>query len=281
MCDGDWRCNVSGADALQSIRAIAGTAMTFRCVDGVSRLADLEERGGFRVKFPKGDYGLEAVMINTGGGMLGGDQYHFAVTVGPQANVTIASQSAERVYRAVGAATDVVVSLSVASGAVLAWLPQETLLYSGARVTRRIEADVASDARLLLAEAIVFGRAASGETVTTGALGDRWQVRRDGALVFAEALRLDDDMHAALQSAAIGNGARAIATILYLAPDAVERRDAVREALGVPLGRAGVSAWNGFLVARFLADDSAILRHDMVRVIGALAGRTMPRVWGS
>ncbi len=272
--------------ALASIRATGGVAVRFNSIDPIegnqvgTRLVDLEERGGFRCKFPRGDIGTEAVFINTGGGMLGGDKYRFDVELGGDAHATVASQSAERVYRALDAPTEVVVALRVHQRASLAWLPQETILFDNARLSRRITAEVAADATLLMAEAIVFGRQAMGEDVHAGHCADQWRVCRDGKLVFAENLKLDGDMHATLQAAATGNGARACATVLYLAPDAEDRRDAARVALGESTGRAAVSAWNGLLIARFLAADASTMRTDLIRLVSFLARRPMPRVWG-
>jgi urease accessory protein len=243
-------------------------------------ITDLEERGGYRAKFPRGDIGAEAVLINTGGGMLGGDRYRFAVQVSAGASATVASQSAERVYRALGASvTQTDVALEVGSGASLAWLPQETILFNGARLSRRISVEMTADASLLLCEAIVLGRAAMGETITAGTLHDRWSVHRAGRLVFAEANGMRGDLHAQLARTSIANGGRAIATLLFIAPDAEDRRDGARAALGLPQGRAALSAWNGMLVARFLAPDGAALRADLVRVVTSLSRRPMPRVW--
>ena len=266
---------------LAGIRATSGVSLGFAATaDGVTRLAHLEESGGFRAKFPQPEHGVEAVTINTGGGMLGGDTYGFKIDVGPGATALIASQSAERIYRTLGPAATVDVSLRAAPGATLYWTPQETILFSGAKLSRRLDADIATDATLLIVEAFVFGRAAMGEDINIGALSDHWRIRRCGTLVFADAVRISGDIHSALQSRAIGAGARASATVLYLAPDAEERRDAARDALGEPAGRAALSAWNGMLVGRFLAPDSATLRADIICLTEHLMRRPMSRVWG-
>ena len=265
---------------LSAVRATAGVVMDFaRAANGTTRLANLEEYGGFRVKFPEPEHGCEAVTINTGGGMLGGDRYRFDVGAGAGATALVASQSAERVYRALDAPTEVGVTLRVEPGATLFWVPQPTILFSGARLTRRIEANVAGDATLLIAEAVIFGREAHGEDVRAGSLLDNWRIRRDGQLVYADAVRLDGDMHMAMMEKAVANGARACATVLYVAADAEGRRDRAREALGEPAGRAALSAWNGMLVGRFLARDGATLRADIIGLTEHLMRRPMSRVW--
>lgn len=271
----------SRASALTSVRARAGVALGFAATETrETRLARLVEYGGFRAKFPRPEHGCEAVTINTGGGMLGGDRYRFEVIAGVDSAALVSSQSAERIYRALDDPTVVDISLQLDAGARLTWLPQETILFSGARLTRRIEADVAGNAQLLMLEATVFGREAHGENVSAGSLLDRWRVRRDGHLVYADNVRLDGDMHRALQRPALGGGARASATLLYVAPDAEDRRDAAREALGTPAGRAALSAWNGMLIARWLAPNAATLRADIHRLTEHLMHRPMPRVWG-
>jgi urease accessory protein len=70
---------------------------------------------------------------------------------------------------------------------------------------------------------------------------------------------------------------RAMGTIIYVAEDAEDRLDAVREALG-PL--SGASAWNGKLIARLLAEDGFMLRKQIISTLRALAGPGgLPKIW--
>lgn len=261
------------------IRVRGGLSIHIAAADGVSRITDLEERGGYRAKFPARGACVDAVSINTGGGLVGGDHVSFALTVGENAAMSFVTQSAERVYRALTDAVRTTVKLSVGSKASLDWLPQETILFDGAKLSRTIEADVASDASLLLCEAVVFGREAMGENITTGSFRDRWTIRRDGDPVYAEAIAIEGGIHEKLQSRAVAAAARAAATVVLLSPDAEDRRDAAREALGEPIGRTALSAWNGMLVARCLAPNAAILRKDLARLLTHLTRKPMPRVW--
>jgi urease accessory protein len=265
--------------ALARVRADAGARLAFAPSAGRTRIADLSEWGGMRVKFPDGGLGAEAVLINTGGGLLGGDRVRVDVTCAAGSDVTLTTQSAERVYRSAGPVTTVDVRIDVASGARVAWLPQETILFDQARVLRRLTADVARDACVTLIEMLVFGRAAHGEAVREGAVSDRWQIRRDGRLVFAEAVGLTGDIQAQLDRAAIGDGARAAATLLHVSPDAEARVEEVRAALVASEGRAAVSGWGGMLSARFLARDSSTVRRDLVHAVETVTRRPCPRVW--
>ena len=136
------------------------------------------------------------------------------------------------------------VKLGVGPGAALAWLPQETILFDRVRLRRSIEVELAPDASLLLAEGVVFGRSAMGETVMHGHFFDRWRVRVGGALVFAESLRLDGAIAQRLAERAVAGASVAIASVLKLPGD--ERAVAAVRALEKDFaGEVGVSAWNG------------------------------------
>ena len=242
------------------------------------------ETGGLRARFPHAGADCEAVIVNTGGGMAGGDRAEVEIALGPGGRAMATTQSAEKIYRAAGAPVRIETRLKVESGAALVWAPQETLLFQGAHLLRRLEADVAEDAALTLLEATVFGRIAHGETRIDATFHDDWRVRRGGKLVFAEAVRLEQ-AGARLDRPAVGAGARAIATLVHLAPDAADRLEAVRAALEAvaeaPGERleAGAGIVDGCLVARVLSPAPQRLRAALVAVLGALLGRGSPRVW--
>ena len=134
---------------------------------------------------------LEAVIVNTGGGMAGGDRFAIDLSLGAGASLIAGTAAAEKIYRSTGPDAEMDVTLDVGEGARLAWLPQETILFDRARLSRRIDVDLAESASLLMAEAVVFGRAAMGEAMEQGFFADRWRVRRGGKLVFADSARLD------------------------------------------------------------------------------------------
>ncbi|MFM9847175.1 MAG: urease accessory protein UreD [Hyphomicrobiaceae bacterium] len=273
----------AAARTLDKIRVDGGITATFSSrLDGPTGIATLAERGGYRLKFPRThSRHADAVIINTGGGVVGGDRIKLDFSVQHGADATVTTQAAERIYRTIGSYSEIDARLDVCDGARLIWAPQETILFSGARLRRRCEVDVAPTARFLFAESMIFGRTASGEVMDRGALHDSWRVRRDGRLIFAEANRLDDVSEDVLHRLAILGPARAFACILYVAPDAEARLASVREVLESAGVGAGASAWNGLLVVRFVTDAARDMRHAMVRVMQELSGASMPRVWSS
>ena len=267
----------SAKDIFAANRAEGRIALAVAADAGTTRRRRVAERGSLRVRFP-GPAGaaLEAVLVNTAGGMAGGDRFGVEVAAGPGAQLVVGTAAAEKIYRSTGAATEVSVRLDLSPGATLRWLPQETILFDRARLARRIDVDMEEGAALLLAEAVVFGRSAMGERVVEGELVDRWRVRVGGRLVFAASVRLSGAIAQKLAEPAAAAGGCAIATVLMV-PGHDHHVEAVRAQTFV--GEAGISAWNGIAVARLCARDGATLRRDLVAALAALGGGPLPKLW--
>ncbi|MBR0864250.1 urease accessory protein [Bradyrhizobium diazoefficiens] len=246
--------------------------------DGVTRRGVLHESGSLRVRFPSPeDEGLSGVFVNTAGGVAGGDRFDVEISAADAARLTLTTAAAEKVYRAPGPAAELNIALKVGAGAHLSWLPQETILFDRARVHRRFDIAFDEAASLLLCEIVVFGRTAMGERMEQGEFVDRWRLSRGGRLVFAETVRLGGDIGAKLARSAVAKGGAAIGTALIVPGDEalIER---IREASESFAGEVGISAWNGFAMARFCAQDAARLRADMMAVL-ARTGAALPRLW--
>jgi urease accessory protein len=279
---GPVRAQAQGASV--ALRARGEARAVFARVGSRTAPARAVETGGLRLRFPKASAGCEAVLINTGGGMAGGDHAKIEIALEPGAEALFTTQSAEKIYRSDGATSKVEAWATLGAGARLEWLPQETILFQGARFARRLEVELAPDSSLLLVEAITFGRIAMGERDIDASLHDSWRIRRAGRLVFAEEVRLD---HAAatLDRLAVGRGARAIASILIAAPDSQTQLDKIRAALdgacdaGEEPLEAGATTFDGLVLARLAAPSPLRLRAAIAAVMMALRGRAAPRVW--
>jgi urease accessory protein len=244
----------------------------------VTHRTRVHEDGSLRVRFPNAaSQALEAVVVNTGGGMTGGDRFAIEIALDEGASLMAGTAAAEKVYRSTGPDAEMAVRLTLAAGARLAWLPQETILFDRARLSRRIDIELADGASLIMAEAIVFGRAAMGEFMTEGHLSDRWRLRRSGKLIYADTARLDGAIAAKLAERAVTNGGIAVASVL-VAPGGEGELAKVRALDEQFVGEVGISAWNGIAVARLCAKDGAALRHDLIAVLAAL-GAQVPRLW--
>ena len=218
------------------------------------------------------------MLVNTAGGVASGDRFEIDIVASEGARLTLTTAAAEKVYRTEGPPAELAISLKAAPGTHLAWLPQETILFDGAKVSRRIDIDVAEGGSLLLCEIVVFGRAAMGERLRHGSFVDRWRLRFGGKLAFAETVRLVGDLDEQLARPAVARGAAAVATAL-MAPGDLALVERLRQATDGFGSEVGISAWNGFAMARFCAQDAARLRGDMVAVLSRAGRVSLPRLW--
>lgn len=248
---------------------------------GAIRLQRLFQQGCAKAILPRIHGPVpEAVLVNTAGGVTGGDDIAWTLAAGAGAALVGTTQAAERIYRSSGGAATIRTRLDLGPGASLDWLPQETIVFDGGRLDRTIEIDMAADARLIALETLILGRTAMGEAVTTGMISDQWRLRRDGHLVHAEALRAEGDLVRATAGAATLGGARTLATLVLAAPGATDMCDSVRQLLESEADVAvGVSTKPDLLIVRLLAGDARPLRASLIRLLMMLRGTGLPRVW--
>lgn len=283
---------ISPSDRLAAAPPLAGVHGVARLgyvnAAGIHRLSTLYQRNPLRVLFPRPTAGDPpvAALITTSGGLVGGDRLEVDFSVGKNAALMAIGQAAEKVYRSLGSDCVVDIALEVADGGWLEWLPQETILFEGARLRWSMALAVAESARVLAGEMLVFGRVARGETLTRGLVRDAWTVRRGGRLVWADALHMaDDDIAYGLDAAAGFAGARAYATAIYVGPDAADHLDLAREAAAMAGVRSGATLCGAVLIARWLGADPAPVRHAFGEYwmrLRAAAGRLpprLPRLW--
>ncbi|MDD2869268.1 urease accessory protein UreD [Neomegalonema sp.] len=259
--------------------------------EGVLRLALKQEAGRTRpdriyqegcakvrlVKGPLGATEAEPILINSSGGLTGGDRFSVEIELGPGAEAMASTQACERIYRASGGEVEIRNRLRLGPGARLDWLPQETILFDGAALSRSLEADLAPDSEFLAVEAILFGRKAMGETLTHATLRDRWRIRQGGRLLHAEDLRLEGPVSEILARASTLRGGAALATLLHVGRRAESLLEPLREILGA---QGGASFWRGRLLARLTAPDGLSLRRRLEPALTLLrGGRPLSRLW--
>jgi urease accessory protein len=250
-------------------------------------IKDVFQRSPVRVMFPRirGFALEEAVLINTAGGIAGGDRLEYEVTALPNAALALTSQAAEKVYRALNVPARISTKLQALEGAKLAWLPQETIVFNWARLTRTTEIDVASGSEVLALEWLVLGRVAYGEQVVGGHITDTWRVRKDGRLIWADSFRISGDIFPHLRRKPLLSNFKAIATLIYFGPDLGARLELLREIAPSPRCRQGATLVGGIIVVRFAAELSYDLRlglRHFLRQLGPELGGgpfQVPKMW--
>jgi len=269
--------------------------IVFKARGGRTVLDDVFQSGCCKVRFPRAEPGAntEAVLINTAGGLTDADRMAVEARWRPGTCAVVTSQAAERIYRSRGEPAQVTNRLNVAGSATALWLPQETILFDGGRMSRRMTATVEEGGQLLACESLVFGRRAMGETVRRGAVRDAWRIRYADRLVFADGLELDGDIETMLARSAIANGSAAFASVLYIGPAAEAMLEPLRSITATLGSTAGCSCIGPVLNLRILGDGSASLRRDLMAVLGGVLslldygdGKSklkpaarLPRVW--
>jgi urease accessory protein len=192
----------------------------------------------------------------------------------------LSTPSAERIYGSTGLTTETAIALRLEAASRFSWLPRETILFSGARLARRLDVEMHRSATLILAETVVFGRLAMGERLGLGLFADSWRIKRDGRLLHAEEVRLDGEISELLDRPALGGGARAMATAMMVSADAEDRLGAARASLSRARVACGASAWDGMLIGRFLAEDPAALRAALARFLQVMTRGHLPHSFG-
>ncbi|MFP6734298.1 MAG: urease accessory protein UreD [Rhodospirillales bacterium] len=256
---------------------------------GQTRLARLYQHEPLRVLFPapaSGDI-PQAALVTTSGGLVGGDRLRITIEAEAGAAAMAIAQAAEKVYRSAGEDCVIDVNLHADDGAWLEYLPQETILFDGARMNRKTNIHVHPEARLLAGEILVFGRIGRGERMHSGFVRDAWQVSIGGRMVWADALGLDGDIGANIEHPAGLGGSPSMATAVYAGPDAADNleygRDYFAENADGVIG--GASLVSGVLTARWIGENPLALRHSFANYWAGLRARIMgypaklPRLW--
>jgi urease accessory protein len=239
---------------------------------------DVYQRSPIRVLFPRtaGPQVEEAVLVNTSGGIAGGDRLQSSVTAMDNASIAVTTQAAEKVYRAINESAHITTTLKARDAAKLAWLPQETIIFNRARIRRRTQIEVSSGAELLALEWLVLGRAAHGEKISAGDIMDSWRVRKDGRLVWADGFRATDDVFPHLSREALLSDCTAAATLLYFGPDLEVRLQLIRDLASSLECHCAATLVGGLMVVRFAARASCDLRSALRNLLQQFGNQLAP-----
>jgi urease accessory protein len=248
---------------------------------------DVYQKSPIRVLFPKAAAKevQEAVLVNTAGGVTGGDCLQSSVSALEDASVIVTTQAAERIYRALDEPAHIRTTLMACDAAKLAWLPQETIVFNRARICRRTEIAVSSGSQLLALEWLVLGRAANGEKISAGSITDTWRVSKDGRLAWADTFRATDDVFSHLSQKALLSDCTAIATLIYFGPEHEARLQFIRDHAASLECHCGATLVGGLMVARFAAKVSCELRAALRSLLEELGRQRatgpfrVPKMW--
>lgn len=263
-------------------RARGAGAIVTKQRDGRTRLDQLFQDGCGKIRLPNThSSALEAVLINTAGGITGGDQLQWRAEVAAGGHLVVTTQACERSYRSTGDTARVETRLKVGAGAHLDWLPQETILFEASKLDRRLDIELDAGATLTAIEAILLGRDAMGEEARDAELRDNWRIYRCGRLIHAEATQLTG-AGSERDGLSLLAHCRAFASIVHIAADA-DRAEILRDRIRTILpanGQIAASANGERLVIRAMARSGLALRRLIVPTLLELTGAgSLPRLW--
>jgi urease accessory protein len=238
----------------------------------------LRQSGALKLLFPRRADDVHAILINTAGGITGGDRFDISGKAGADTRLTISTQAAERVYRAQPHQTGRVhTNLRVQSGARLNWVPQETILFDGCALHRSLSVDLDEGAEFLMVEPVIFGRRAMGEELRDVRFDDRVSIRRAGDEIYRDGVHIWGDAAAQMDRPAIGGGARAMASLVLARPGAETQLPTVRDIIGTSGGASMLAT--DLLVVRLLAADGFELRRRLLPLLDHLTENALPNSW--
>jgi urease accessory protein len=221
---------------------------------------------------------MEAVIINTAGGITGGDEFANQITANDHAKISVTTQAAERIYRSPDFTLgSMQTRLYAKPNAQLYWLPQETILFEGSRLYRRLEAEVAEDSKFLMVEPLIFGREASGESLKSCHLDDSVCITTGKKPIYIDRIKLSGDITSILKRPAVANGGRAMASIVLVDPRAKETLAGINGLLPSSSGASLLA--DNILVVRLLCADSFILRNALLPILKHLTHNAIPKNW--
>lgn len=261
-------------------RSFGEASVVFGMQSGQVALRRLKQVGSAKAILPK-VYGSvpEVVFLNTAGGLTGGDRFSYGIDLGPGCRAVATTQTAERGYASLEGHASVDVRIVVGRAGRLDWLPQETILFNGAALRRTTSIDLAEDAAGLFLETTVLGRAAMGETVRNLSFRDTRMVRRNGRPIFSEPVLIESGILSSKGQQALLGDARALSTLVLIAPGAEDAAPALRQLITVEGVTGAVSGFDGKCIVRLMAIDGWPLRQQVLKLLRPLQGQAPPRVW--
>ena len=253
--------------------------LSFINSDAETSIYDLHQSGALKVLIPKAkSKHAEAVLINTGGGIVAGDSLSIEVTSYENTNTWITTQASEKVYKSNGELSLLKTKINLGDDSILFWCPKETILFNNSKFKRNLDFNIKSSSKMLVIENIVFGRLASGELNADCYFFDQWRIKRDEKLIFAENF-LFEDKKSMYRNTNLGEY-RSLMNIMYISHDAKNYINKMRNIISTGDLFGEASHWNDFISLRALAKNPIEFNKVIEQILILFVGKKskIPRI---
>ena len=234
--------------------------------------------------YPEGDGICHAIIVHPPGGIAGGDELELRADLGAASSALLTTPGATKWYRSAGAWARQQINFNVNPGASLEWLPQESIVFDGARADARLDVELKGDGAFIGWEILCLGRTGSAERFSQGEWRSRTTVKRDGKPLWFERARLDGNDRA-LEAPAVMAGEPVVATMLAVSDKLTPSLLAACRAIAPLRGQGAITLLPGLLVGRYLGVSSAAAKIYFTKLWQVLRpafiGRAAvePRIW--
>ncbi|VAW50805.1 Urease accessory protein UreD [hydrothermal vent metagenome] len=266
-----------------------------------SVLKKSQHDGPLRVQrpfYPEGEL-AHVYILHPPGGVVGGDQLHINLHVSNKAQVLCTTPGSGKFYLSAGNWAQLNQTLQVTAGSSLEWLPQENILFAGARLRSRTKIKLEDDAVFIGCDISCLGRPTSNEIFSHGAFDSRLDLYHNKKLLLTENLRVFDCQDL---TAATGLRGKAIQATLLAFPCTEKHLELAREELAEQFveqvaeqmaskqsqsNLIAATLFDGLLVVRVLGDDSQTVKQQLISIWQKLRpallnkAATLPRIWAT
>jgi urease accessory protein len=222
-------------------------------------------------------------VLHPPGGVVGGDRLQLAVTVESGAHALITTPASAKFYRSQGATAQQQQRLCVKDGAVLEYLPQDTILFDACQVSTTTRVDLTAAAKFAGWEILCQGRPASGEKFSHGQCRQAYEMYREGKPLVIERTHLQGNTQ--LQSAKWGLANYPVLGTMLVSDANAQLLEQARQIHVDCAALFSATLINGVLVCRYLGYQGIEARECFAQVWAAIRpqwiGREAcrPRIW--
>ena len=243
-----------------------------------NRIGELYQKGSSRLFFPKNfSKTMECVLINTAGGITGGDKFKCSIKASEESSILVTTQASEKVYRAINGSAEVETQLSISKNSKLVWLPQDTILFSESNLSRKIIIHIEDGAEFLAFDQIVLGRSAMGENIVKSNLHDNWKIYYRNKLIYFDQSGWKNNVP--LNCAGLKN-IRSYASFFYVGPKVEAYEQKLKNIKQVIKNvYLGSSLRNDCLLVRMFGSDAKAIKDRAIHLLRDIWQLDIPNVW--